>query len=193
MSMNEQDFYTGARIGDEADKRLVVRFSMQPRLDHTKTAAEGREIFREIEFVTILIPGDKTLTVHRPIKAEDKVRFQVQYNTWKANQGAPLDGTPLSVILVSESQRKELDYFHINTVEQLAEVNDNFAGQMSGVQALKAQAQRYLRTVKEKAPELRLMAELKQRDDQLAAMQDQLSKLAALIPAQPAQKPSKEK
>jgi hypothetical protein len=166
----------------KADARLVVRFSMQPRLDSARSAEEGRECYREVEFVTILIPGDKTLTVNRPVMASDKQRFPQQYAAFKNKQGEAIIGTPLSAWgMVNEGQRRELEYFNIRTVEQLAEVSDGFAGNMMGVHALKAQAQRYMATTKEAAPTIKLMKELEQRDNSISALKDQIEKLAAQV------------
>jgi hypothetical protein len=163
----------------EADRRLVVRFSLQPRIDSRRTEEEGREVYRDVEFVTILIPGDKTLTINRPVMASDKQRFPLQYQAFKNRQGEALVGTPLSAWpLVTESQRRELDYFNIRTVEQLANVADNFASSMMGVHALKQNAQQYLASAKDAAPTLKLQKELEERDNKIEALQDQLKKLA---------------
>jgi predicted RecB family nuclease len=94
--------------------------------------------------------------------------------------GTPLSGWPL----ITDSQRRELEYFNIVTVEQLADVNDSFAGTMMGVHQLKQAAQRYIAAAKEKAPAIHLTKELESRDAQIAQLQDQLSKLASLVEAQ---------
>jgi hypothetical protein len=135
-----------------------------------------------VEYVHILIPGDKTLSVFRPVMPSDKARFSVQYAKWAQNRGESQFGTPLAGWPnLTESQRKELAYFNIHTVEQLAGVADNFAGQMMGVQQLKQSAQKYLDASKERAPTLKLLKELEQRDNAIAAMQEQLNKLAARV------------
>jgi hypothetical protein len=176
------DYEMPAADNSQADRRLVVRFSLQPRIDSRRTEEEGREVYREVEFITILIPGDKTLTINRPVMASDKQRFPLQYQAFKNKQGEALIGTPLSAWpLVNEAQRRELEYFNIRTVDQLAEVADNFAGSMMGVHALKGQAQRYLAAAKEAAPTVKLQQELVERDNKIAAMQDQLTKLADLV------------
>lgn len=167
---------------NEADRSLVVRFSVQPRLDSEATAKEGREVYKDVEFITILIPGDKTLTVHRPVRKQDFARFPTQYQAFKHSRGALVSGTPLAGWpLISESQRRELEYFNILTVEQLSEVNDGFAGSMMGVHQLKQTALRYISAAKEKAPAIQFTKALEERDAQIAALQDQLNKLASLV------------
>lgn len=188
--MTVQDEYE-TPDGDQssADRRLVVRFSLQPRLDSAKTAEEGREIYKDVEFVTILIPGDKTLTVNRPIMPSDKSRFPLQYQAFKNKQGEVITGTPLSAWpIVTESQRRELEHFNIRTVEHLAEVNDNFASSMMGIQALKQQAAKYLAAAKSAAPLVQLQQELATRDNDIAALKDQVAKLADLVEKSAAKK-----
>lgn len=176
--LSNDDFVMSSEYGSEDDKRLSVRFSLQPRLDSKATEVEGREIYKEVEFVTILIPGDKTLSVHRPIMPVDRARFPLQYQHFKSTQGVALVGTPLAGWpLLTEGQRKELDYFNIRTVEQLANVADGLAGSMMGIMGLKDQAQKFLSASKDSAPTVRLMKELEQRDNQISALQDQINKL----------------
>lgn len=186
MALSDEYEMAGVDTSD-ADRKLVVRFSLQPRIDAAKTAEAGREIYREVEFVTILIPGDKTLSVNRPILPSDKQRFPLQYQSFKNKQGEALVGTPLIAWpLVNESQRRELDYFNIRTVEQLADVADNFSSQMMGVNALKQQAQRFLASTKESAPLVKMQTELAQRDNSIAALEDQIKKLAEKLEARTA-------
>jgi hypothetical protein len=168
-----------------ADRSLSVRFSMQSRIDHQATEKEGRPIHKDVEFITILIPGDKTLTINRPVRKSDMARFPTQYAAFKAQRGAVVTGTPLSGWpLITESQRRELEYFNIVTVEQLADVNDSFAGTMMGVHQLKQAAQRYITAAKEKAPLIQFTKAMEERDTQIAALQDQLNKLLGMIETQ---------
>ena len=180
MSTIQDDYETPDSDQSDADKRLYVRFSLQPRLDSKRTEEEGRECYREVEFVTILIPGDKTLSVNRPIMPSDKHRFPKQYQNFLNKKGEVLIGTPLSMWpLVSETQRRELEYFNVRTVEQLADVADGVASNMMGMLGLKQKAQKFITATKETAPLIKMQQELSQRDDSIAALQDQLTKLAA--------------
>jgi hypothetical protein len=177
-----EDFQMDNTEHDPADRRLVVRFSYEARPDLTKSSEEGRTVYKDVEYVHILIPGDKTLSVFRPVQPSDKARFSMQYSKWQQNKGESLYGTPLAGWPgLSESQRKELEYYNIKTVEQLAGVADNFASQMMGVQQLKQMAQKYIDASKERAPTLKMLKELEERDNTIAAMQSQLDRLAALI------------
>ena len=66
-------------------------------------------VYRKVEFVTIQIPGDKTLVVHRPVMAADKVRFRAQYEAFKNSTGEPVEGNQkLEVVLVESPQPQPL-------------------------------------------------------------------------------------
>jgi hypothetical protein len=177
-----EDFQMENTEQDPADRRLVVRFSYEARPDMGKSSDEGRTVYKDVEYVHILIPGDKTLSVFRPVMPSDKARFSTQYARWQQGRGEAQYGTPLAGWPgVTESQRKELEYFNLKTVEQLAGVADNFAGQMMGVMQLKQMAQKYIDASKERAPTIKILKELEERDNTIAAMQSQLDRLAALI------------
>lgn len=191
MGTVTEDYETPDGDTSAMDKRLVVRFSTETRPDSKKTEETGQPAFREIEYIQILIPGDKTLNVFRPVMPSDRNRFVQQYQAFKARKGEVLVGTPLSAwAMVTESQRRELDYFNIRTVEQLAEVADSFVGQMMGVHALKQQAQKYLAITKEAAPTIKLQKEIEKKDEQIASLQQQIDGIMAKLaePATPAKK-----
>lgn len=189
----DANFSTGDAT--DADRSLVVRFSIEAKIDgaavaaaEIKAAEEARAAgtvpdpvppkYKDVEYIKILIPGDKTLNVHRPVMPSDKARFPAQYAAFKSARGMIVHGTSLAGWpLVTESQRKELEFFNIYTVEQLSEVNDGFASSMMGVQQLKQAAQRYLSAAKEKAPAVKFAQELEQRDHKIAVLEDRLNKV----------------
>lgn len=174
----------------EDDKRLMVQFSLEARLNQEASAAEGRNVYKDVEFVTIRVPGDKTVTVHRPVRHSDKLRFPIQYAAFRNARGEEVVGTPLSLWPgCKPSQVSELAYFNVKTVEQLAAMADGVGGaQMMGIQALRQAARQYVQAAKDQAPLLAVQKELKGRDDTIAALQDQIAKqgevLARILAAQ---------
>jgi hypothetical protein len=63
--------------------------------------------------------------VHEPVNDEHKARWPEQYAAFKAGREAPLEGTPLAAWpKMSRARVEELAYFHIRTIEQLAQVDD---------------------------------------------------------------------
>jgi hypothetical protein len=175
-ALDDPEYY-GHVEADPADRRLSVRFSKEAKLDHQKTEAEGREVYKEVEYIRILIPGDKTLSVFRPVQPSDKQRFPDQYRAFKAREGQAIQGTPLvGWPLITEAQRKELEYFNIYTVEQLAGVADGYVAGMMGVQALKQAASKFLETIDKNAPVVALQKELEKQGAQIASIIGEKSK-----------------
>lgn len=81
---------------DPADARLWVKFGMRPQEDPAATAEQGRPIFTEVEWITIMIPGERD-TVERPMEKQDYTRFAKQYAHWKQTGMEATTGTPLAV------------------------------------------------------------------------------------------------
>jgi hypothetical protein len=168
------------------DAKLFVTFSLESRLDKraTQEANDGMNKYRDVEFITIRVPGDKTLSIHRPVVHSDKMRFPLQYAAFKNSvTGDQVIGTPLALWPgCKPSQAQELAYFNVRTVEQLAAMPDGVGGaSMMGVQALRLAARQFVAARKEEAPLLKVQAELKQRDDQIAALTDQVAQQTALV------------
>lgn len=179
MSLSDSDFmYAGEQPADD-DKRLFVRFTLEARLDRNASVEAGENKYKDVEFITIYIPGDKTLSVHRPVQPSDKQRFPLQYAAFRNTKGEALIGTPLSVWpAITPSQIRELEYFNVRTVEQLAALADGTAGaQMMGVNALRNAARAFIAARKEAEPLARLQEELQQRDYKIEALTDQVGKL----------------
>jgi hypothetical protein len=156
---------------NEADKRLLVQFSMFPVQDSAASAKEGRPIFKEVEYVMIMVPGDKQSVVHRRAEERDKFRFPKQYQAFlnKKSQETS-NGTPLkAVTFLSLGQVKELEFFNVYTVEQLAEIPDAHASRFMGIQTLKQQAKDFLKAAREVAPLTAMRAELDKKENDLKA------------------------
>lgn len=163
-------------------KGLFIKFTLEPILDSAKSAEEGRPIYRDCEFVTIINPGDKLLTFKEKVQPKHKHRFAQQYAAWKNTQGGSAEyvsGTPLSAWPhITEGQRKELEYFNIVTVEHLANVADGNVASMMGVQGLKQAAQKWLDSMRSAAPLAKLTKENEDLRSTVAANQAQLAELA---------------
>jgi hypothetical protein len=168
------------------DNRLFVTFSLESRLDKRATAeaGDGMNKYRDVEFVTIRIPGDKTVSIHRPVAPSDKQRFPLQYAAFKNSvTGDQVIGTPLALWPgCKPSQAQELAYFNVRTVEQLAAMPDGVGGaSMMGVQALRLAARQFVAARKSEAPILKMQEELKVRDNQIATLTEQVTQQSELV------------
>lgn len=106
---------------------LHVEFYIESLLSEFKSEEAGRPIHEDMEFVRILIPGDKNTAIDRVASAEDKKRFHEEYGRFKAGEqeAAQAVGTPLSQWpAISRALAKDFAALNIHTVEQLAQLSD---------------------------------------------------------------------
>lgn len=144
--------------------------------------AAGRPIYEDVEYVEIMVPGDKTQTVHRPVRPTDKIEYSKQYQAWKAGHdqhaatGTLLEQWPG----ISRAQVEELRHFKIRTVEQLAELSDGNAARMGPILALRQRARDFLERAKGNAPLEKMRTELAARDNEIETLKRQVAELAAI-------------
>jgi len=182
MKMIEQQAAQGQ---DPGDARLWIKFEHRPMQNPDKSAEAGRPIFDEVEWIKIMVPGERD-EVERPATEMDKARFAKQYAHWKATGAVATEGTPLETWpVVTRAQVEELKFFKINTVEALANVPDVIGAKFMGIQGLKQKAQNYLAAAAGDAPAQKLQAELEKRDAEIATLQkalkDQSEKIDQLL------------
>lgn len=139
------DFVTEDQPRYAMDSRLYVQFYLRPVLLTTQSEEEGRPIFKDIEHVRIMVPGDKLSIVDRIASPDDKQRFADHYKKFKAGDGEAVVGTRLEVVpWITRSKVEEYKFFGIITVEQLADASDQVGQKFPGFQADKQKAQKWL-------------------------------------------------
>lgn len=153
MSLQEAEYgltesamgHSGQNAGDEA---LLVKFYLHPRQNAEKTLTEGRPIFDDREYVSIMVPGNKSSVVERPATAMDKQRFPTHYKAFTnriEGDGDVLQGTPLAEWSgLTRGQVEELRFFNVRTVEQLSTLSDSNSQKFLGVGTLRKKAKAYL-------------------------------------------------
>lgn len=166
----------------------IPMFYVEPVENTFRSSQEGRPCFDDIEFVKLLIPGDRNNQPVKRVDDEDRARWPKHYEAFKAGLEPPVDGTPLiGWPPINRSQVQELAYFHIKTVEQLAGVHD---GQLQnlpmGSRELRSQAITYLEVAEKgtgplavlvkraddaEAQNALLQAQMKEMGDRLQAME----------------------
>jgi len=168
----------------KADEQLLVKFELVAKQDAAKSLAEGRAVFRDVEYVHIQAPGSKD-AVARPARDHDKARFPRHYEAFKKRIEVPLEGTPLiEWPMMSRSRCEELAFIGIKTVEALANLSDTHVSQKMGLGNLKRQAQEWLEYADQDAPSTKLVgqvetleAQLATRDQTIEAMSRRLDEL----------------
>lgn len=167
---------------DPNDDKLFVKFELYPHPDPDATAKEGRPMFKETEYITIIVPGDRINEIHRPVWDKDRIRFPRQYAAFKNGMSQAQSGTPLSEwSVITRSQVRELEYFHVTTVEQVADLADNLAQKFPGIQRLKKLAQDWLAQAKDASHVTKLRSELDNLSNALEVANRNNAALAARL------------
>ncbi len=166
---------TSARYA--GDEHLLVKFFTHPKLNATRTAAEGRPIYEEVPYLQVMQPGNKDSIVIRPATAVDKQRFPEHFRKYELREDTDgIEGTLLEEWPgVTRSIVEELKYLNIRTVEQLANVSDSNAQNVMGISLLKSKAAAYLEAAKDEAT-AEALAAANERIDQLM---ERLEEMAA--------------
>lgn len=175
MALQEASFeMTGAAFAKEkeADKALYVHFYSDALPDAEASDKEGRAIYREADFVMIMVPGDKFSIIRRPCQLKDKQRFSDRYAAYRAGRAQEAaSGTPLhTVSWLTKSQVKELEFLGCHTLENLAGMPDSTVQKFMAVQALKQRAKDAIQAAKEAAPLLGLRTEIEKKDAELETL-----------------------
>lgn len=177
MAMEESQ-----RGGYDQDSKLFVHFYMHPHPDKEASAREGRPMFQSREYISIIVPGDKLNIVKRPAMDLDKRRFAQKYAQFKNGNEQVANGTPLETVpWISREQVEELKFFHVRTLEHLADMADVHAQKFMGIHRLRQKARDHIALAKEQAPALRLQEETRRKDEQIATLQKQLAELADVV------------
>jgi hypothetical protein len=178
----DQHEFTRARAGDE---KLAVRFFAKATQDGEQTALQGRPIFKEVDYIQIVLPGDRTNTVVRPVSAVDAERFRLQFEHWKrTKEEQMLQGTPLEAWgIMNLAQIEEYRYFGVRTIDQMAELRDDVCQKIMGATPLKQRAIAFLAMAKDKAPLQAVQAELVKRDEQIESLTKAVEAQAAELKA----------
>ena len=168
---------------------LYAEFYAHAVQNHAKTLEAGRPIYEDMDYIRIMVPGDKSSIIERPIRMgitpmHDNNRFAREYALYKQGSEQQLVGTPLAEWpVISRSQCKELDFFNVKTVEQLADMPDTAVQNFVGVGQLRELAKRFIVQAKEGAPMLQMQSELGIRDEQISSMQAQIDELISELGA----------
>jgi hypothetical protein len=170
--------------GVDSRDLTIPRFYIRPLQNAFKTAQEGRPIFDDVEYVEVIIPGDRNAVVDERVKDEHRQRWPRQYQNFKDGREMAQDGTPLEEWPgVTRSQVEELKHFNVRTVEVLAALDDSGlqrAVPMGGY-ALRDKAKRFLELAAGSAPADALAAERERDRATMEAMKEQMAAMAAEI------------
>lgn len=156
---------------------IFPKFYLRAVQDGAASSKEGRPIFKDVEWVDILIAGDKTTCRSTQVTDQHRERFSAHYQAWKQNLQVSPVGTPLEQWpAMTPSQVEELKALRIYTVEQLAGMSDSGLQAIGlGGRSLSEKAKAYLVAAKSTADAQRYA----QDNENLRSRVEQLEKLLA--------------
>ena len=161
-----------------SDSRLAVQFYKKSVKQEDASNEAGRPIFKEFDFVRIMIPGDNLTEIDTYAQESHKQRFPRQwahYQNQVANHqdivGTPLDQWPQ----VTRSQAEELRGLKFHTVESIAECSDQQLqriGMVAGMSPhnFRLKAKAYLNLANDSA-------EVAQREAEMQALKEENAKI----------------
>lgn len=169
---------------DGGDDSLFVVFYWGTVKDDAQSEEQGRPIFRDTEYVRIIVPGDKNNINDRPASKHDKQRFPKQYAAFRAGvaEEDQIVGTRLKEWpLLTRAQVEEFAYFGIKTVEQLAEVRDDVVSRVPGMRDYKQTAQLWLGKSRATAEAAKAIAKDKEQAAKIESLELAIREQAARI------------
>lgn len=168
----------------QARGNVMPEFFIEAVENTYRTSQEGRPQFDDVEFVRLLIPGDRKSMPVQKVDDEVRARWPGEYASFKAGIDAPPVGTPLKGWPpISKGQILELAHFHIHTVEHLAGVNDAQLQNLGmGMRSLREQAKTFLDVAANgTGPISRMVAENLALRDEVERLKTQNAALAARV------------
>lgn len=166
----------GGPTPDPADANLLVKFYFKSVENKASTfAAGGIPQYVEKEYIDIRVAG-KYDPIVRPATFADKNRFPQHYAAFKNRMEMPNTGYPLVEWSIMPRSLVDMFSFHnIKTVEQLATLSDVNAGALKGAAKFKQLAIVHLEKLKDEGKDNMLAEQLKERDDEIGALKDQMA------------------
>lgn len=189
MQLEEADYGMTEMALDPRDQvnpadyeKLFVRFVMYPKQDRKASREAGRPIFKEVPYVDIRIPGDRTSHQFRPAGDIDKRRWPKHWEAFESRKQQPSEGTPLEQWpAINRAMVEELRYFNIRTVEQLANISDTNASNFMGIREWQRKAQAFLALSKDSAEAEKMATALSERDARISSLEAQVGDLLKRI------------
>jgi hypothetical protein len=163
----------------DADSRLAVKFYKRAvKLEHESNEA-GRPIYKDFDFVRIMVAGDNLTEIDTYAQEHHKQRFPKQWLQYQATQDSSSEivGTPVEQWpLISQSQAQELRGIKFFTVESIANASDlqlQRIGMIAGMSphSFRDKAKSFLNLANESA-------EAAKRDEEINALKQELAQKA---------------
>jgi hypothetical protein len=169
------------------DNKDICRplFRMEAKQNKAKTITEGRPIFDQIPFVTIISPGDNKNVPDTKVLEEHRQRWPKQWEAFEKGLEQPINGTPINQWpILNNAQVAELKALNIYTIEDVASLSDGGTQQVTGLMTLKQQAIAHLATSKDDGVIYEALDKVEKLTEQMEAMLQENKELRAAVESQ---------
>lgn len=165
------------------DSNNYPRFFMDQIQDMVASEAQGRAIFRDEERVEIIMPGNPHTRPVARVTDEHRQRWPKEYEAFRQGIEVSADGTPLEEWpILKRSQVMELKALGFKTVEHIRDMDDLAIQRIGmGGRRLKEVANVFLDDAGRIALTNRLSADNDRKDEQIVALQRQITEMGALM------------
>jgi len=179
----------------DADSRLAVKFYKRAVKQEYESNEAGRPIYKDFDFVRIMVAGDNLTEIDTYAQESHKQRFPKQWLQYQASQdsSSEIHGTPVEQWpLISQSQAQELRAIKFLTVESIANASDlqlQRIGMIAGMSphAFRDKAKSFLNLATESAEASKRAEEINQLKQELAQKEMENAKIKAETDAKLAQ------
>lgn len=127
------------------DSQTYVEFRKEAVHSQYKSDQAGVPIFVDEDYIRIMFPGDKTKIIDRPVKDEDKYRFERHWRQYQETGAVVQEGTPITEWApITKGEAMTLKASGIHTVQQLAAMSDHGLNVILGARELREKAKAHI-------------------------------------------------
>ena len=176
------DSETGIEFSVDSKDTCRPLFRMEAKQNKAKTITEGRPIFDQVPYVTIISPGDTKNVPDTKVLDEHRQRWPREWEAFEKGLEQPINGTPINKWpVLNNAQVKELQALNIYTIEEVASLSDNNTQQITGLMTLKQQAIAHLATAKDDGVVYEALDKVEKLTEQMEAMAEENTMLRAQV------------
>jgi len=129
---------------------LAVKFEKRAVHNQFKSDQEGRQVFDDVDWINIKIPGDKTTEVSRKVRKDgpdaDTLRFKFQWENYLKKEENLQKGIPLEMLPgISPAEVSNLKAISVFTIEQLSGLHEKAIKNMMDGRELVKKAEKFLK------------------------------------------------
>lgn len=170
--------------GSSGDETLFVKFFLKDVKNNFKSEKEGRPIYDQKVYISILSPGTLLSKIEREARDADKERFPKQWMNYQNNQQIHVTGTPIDQWpALDRGQIEELRNMKFYSMEQVAAASDTQLGNVPNGFNLRTKAKAFIEFAKDTAAAQKLASDNERLENDNKELRQQVIGLAARLDA----------